>query len=52
MRPENVLIKQCRLIHCLQLAMLRSKLSDKVKTALCRFVFRPYSVDFEHVFAI
>ena len=47
-----VLIKQCRLMHCLQSAMVYSKSTDKVKTALCRLLFRRYCVDFERVFTV
>ena len=47
-----VLIKECCFIHCLQSAMVYSKSTDKVETALCRLLFRCCSVDFEHVLAI
>ena len=44
--------KQCRLIHCMKSAIVYSKSTDKVKTALSRLLFKRYSVDLEHVLTV
>ena len=52
MKGKNVLIKQCCVIPCFQLAMVYSKSTGKVRSALYRSLFRRYSVEFEHVLAV
>ena len=45
-------LKLRSVVKSVKSAMVYSKSTDKVKTALCRLLFRPYSVDFKHVLVV